>query len=151
MAATACNGYMGADDAADVTGDATADATGAATGTRTTGLTVGSIVIRVDDLRVQMAFWSEALDYTAREEPEEDWVVLQPRTGPGPNISLDLRRSEVHLPPRIHLDLYALDQTAEVERLLALGATRVEWNRPADADFVTLADPEGNRFDVVQV
>jgi predicted enzyme related to lactoylglutathione lyase len=56
----------------------------------------------------------------------------------------------VHLPPRIHLDLYAQDQPAEVERLVGLGATRVEWKRrPADADYVILADPEGNRFCVV--
>ena len=33
---------------------------------------------------------------------------------------------------------------------MALGATRVEWaNRPEDADYVILADPEGNRFCVV--
>jgi predicted enzyme related to lactoylglutathione lyase len=115
------------------------------------GLSVGSIVIRVDDLIKQMTFWSQALHYTHREEPEEDWVVLRPRFGTGPNISLDRRHSEVHLPPRIHLDLYARDQEAEVERLLALGATQIEWDRPPDSDFVTLADPEGNRFDVVQV
>jgi hypothetical protein len=37
-----------------------------------------------------------------------------------------------------------------VDRLLALGATRVERNRrPADADYVILADPEGNRFCVI--
>ena len=37
-----------------------------------------------------------------------------------------------------------------MQRLLALGATRVEWSkRPADADYVILADPEGNRFCVV--
>jgi hypothetical protein len=53
--------------------------------------------------------------------------------------------------PRIHLDLYAEDQRAEVERLLALGATEVRWDgRPPDADYVILADPEGNRFCVVE-
>ncbi len=58
--------------------------------------------------------------------------------------------SEVHIPPRIHLDLYAEDQAAEVERLLALGATEVHWDkRPPDADYVILADPEGNRFCVI--
>ena len=37
-----------------------------------------------------------------------------------------------------------------MERLLRLGASRVEWSkRPADADYVILADPEGNRFCVV--
>ncbi len=36
-----------------------------------------------------------------------------------------------------------------VERLLALGASRVDWAPPAGADFVVLADPEGNRFCVI--
>jgi uncharacterized protein YbjT (DUF2867 family) len=39
-----------------------------------------------------------------------------------------------------------------VERLRALGATEVHWDkRPPDADYVILADPEGNRFCVVDV
>ena len=41
------------------------------------------------------------------------------------------------------------EQLAEVERLISLGATRVEWTYPADADFVVLADPDGNLFCVV--
>jgi hypothetical protein len=50
----------------------------------------------------------------------------------------------------VHLDLYAQDQTAEVERLIGLGATRFpERDRPADADYVMLCDPDGNRFCVV--
>ena len=115
-------------------------------------LRVGSIVIRVDDLKRQTAFWSAALQYIPREEPtaDTDFVLLRPRDGIGPNVSLDLNRSEAHLPPRIHLDLYADDQTAEVKRLLALGATEVHWDRrPADADYIILADPEGNRFCVI--
>ena len=39
-----------------------------------------------------------------------------------------------------------------MERLLSLGATEVHWDkRPPDADYVNLADPEGNRFCVVDV
>ena len=54
------------------------------------------------------------------------------------------------MPPRLHLDLYADDQAAEVQRLLALGAEEVHWDkRPPNADYVILADPEGNRFCVV--
>ncbi len=50
----------------------------------------------------------------------------------------------------MHLDLYASDQEAEVERLLGLGAERVEWDLyPSDPDFVVLADPDGNRFCVI--
>lgn len=116
-------------------------------------VTIGSIVIRVDDLERQTAFWSAALDYVPRG-PErgdnESFVLLRPRSGTGPNVSLDRVRSALQTPPRIHLDLYTDDQAGEVERLKALGATDVAWDRkPADADFVILADPEGNRFCVI--
>ncbi len=94
-------------------------------------LRVGSVVIRVDDLRRQAEFWSAALDYIPRQSPPEadDFVLLRPRDGVGPNVSLDRVRSSVQIPPRIHLDLYAEDQAAEVHRLLALGATEVHWDK----------------------
>ena len=111
---------------------------------------VGSIVIRVDDLALQKAFWAAALDYVPRATDADDFVLLRPRSGAGPNISLDRVPAKVQIPPRIHLDLYAEDQAAEVARLIGLGATEVHWDkRPPDADYVILADPEGNRFCVI--
>jgi len=111
---------------------------------------VGSIVLRVDDLARQTQFWTAALDYVPREETSDDFVLLRPRSGVGPNVSLDRHDSTLQVPPRIHLDLYAEDQAGEVRRLIALGATAVHWDkRPPDADYVILADPEGNRFCVV--
>lgn len=113
---------------------------------------VGSIVIRVDDLRVQAEFWAAALNYVPREPQGDDFVLLMPRDGNGPNVSLDRVRSELQIPPRIHLDLYTEDQAGEVRRLIALGATEIHWSkRPANADYVILADPEGNRFCVVDL
>jgi predicted enzyme related to lactoylglutathione lyase len=113
-------------------------------------ITIGSIVIRVDDLPKQKAFWTAALDYVPREGDEDDFALLRPRSGSGPNVSLDRVRSTVQVPPRIHLDLYADDQPAEIRRLVGLGATEVHWDkRPPDADYVILADPEGNRFCVI--
>ena len=67
---------------------------------------VGSIVLRVDNLPRQTEFWSAALDYVARPDDGDDFVLLRPRTGGGPNLSLDRVRSILELPPRIHLDLY---------------------------------------------
>ena len=111
---------------------------------------VGSIVLRVDDLPRQVAFWTAALDYVPREEDSDDFALLRPRDGIGPNLSLDQVRSQLQVPPRIHLDLYTDDQAGEVRRLIALGATEVHWSkRPPDADYVILADPEGNRFCVI--
>jgi len=113
-------------------------------------LRIGSVVLRVDDLGRQAEFWCAALDYVPRDEAREDFVLLRPRDGSGPSLSLDLHRAGHRNPPRIHLDLYTEDQAAEVQRLLALGATEVHWaQRPADADYVILADPEGNRFCVI--
>ena len=115
-------------------------------------LRIGSIVLRVDDLQRQAEFWEAALDYSRREGDSEDFVLLRPRDGAGPNLSLDRVRSELKIPPRLHLDLYTDDQAGEVERLLALGATEIHWDkRPPDADYVILADPEGNRFCVVDI
>ena len=107
----------------------------------------------MDDLERQAAFWSAALDYVPRgpERGDDDsFVLLRPRDGRGPNVSLDRVRSALQIPPRIHLDLYTDDQAGEVERLIGLGASEVAWDRkPADADFVILADPEGNRLCVI--
>jgi predicted enzyme related to lactoylglutathione lyase len=115
-------------------------------------LSVGSIVIRVDDLELQTAFWEAALGYIRREQTSDDFMLLRPKDGVGPNVSLDQVRSTVQIPPRIHLDLYTEDQAGEVERLKSLGAAEVHWDkRPADADYVIMADPEGNRFCVVDV
>jgi len=115
-------------------------------------LSIGSIVIRVDDVQRQVAFWSAALDYDARVTDEGDFAILHPKDGHGPNVSLDRVRSNLQIPPRIHLDLYTEDQPAEVDRLKSLGATEIHWDkRPADADYVIMADPEGNRFCVVDI
>jgi catechol 2,3-dioxygenase-like lactoylglutathione lyase family enzyme len=111
---------------------------------------VGSIVIRVDDLEGEKAFWSAALDYVPREEDDDTFALLRPRDGNGPNMSLDRWPTPVYVPPKIHLDLYTDDQAGEVARLVELGATEVRWDRkPPEADYVILADPEGNRFCVI--
>ena len=113
-------------------------------------LVVGSVVIGVSNLAAQIDFWSKTLGYAVREPVDVDFALLHARDGSGPNLSLDAHPSERALPPRIHLDLYATDQAAEVARLCELGAQEVSWDRrPPDADYLILEDPEGNRFCVV--
>ncbi|WP_371581859.1 VOC family protein [Streptomyces sp. NBC_01314] len=116
-------------------------------------LRIGSVVLGASDVRRAAVFWTEALGYVPREEPEDDWVVLVHPQGTGAQISLGRSETPSQERPRVHLDLYAgdaEDQAAEVERLLGLGARRVDWDDyPEDADFVVLADTEGNRFCVI--
>jgi predicted enzyme related to lactoylglutathione lyase len=108
-------------------------------------LSIGSVVWGVRDLARAQEFWSAALDLQPREDADDDWVLLVPREGDGVRLALQVVSSEKAR--RHHLDLYADDREAEAERLIALGATRVEgWNYEADADYVLLEDTEGNRF-----
>ncbi len=109
---------------------------------------IGSIVWGVRDIPRAVEFWSEALDYTLKREPDVDWAMLAPREGEGIQLSLKLVTSPS--PHRHHLDLFADDQQAEVQRLIELGASRADWEYEEDADYVVLHDPDGNAFCVVQ-
>jgi len=53
---------------------------------------------------------------------------------------------------RVHLDLTtgADDRDAEIERLLGLGALRVDIGQTGAESWTVLADPEGNEFCVVR-
>ena len=118
-------------------------------------LTFGTVVLTVEDIDRAGAFWRAALGYVNRLEPSDDWVVLEAPNNedgnaPGASIALSVTGYPQHYPPRIHLDLYADDQAAEVERLLGIGAREVDWDDyPEDADWIVLEDTEGNRFCVV--
>ncbi|MFW3475794.1 VOC family protein [Streptomyces microflavus] len=111
---------------------------------------IGTVVMGASDVARAAAFWKAALTYTEREPGTDDWVVLVPVEGPGVGVSLGRSTSPVQEVPRVHLDLYSDTQEAEVGRLVALGAERVAWDLyPPDADFVVLANTEGNRFCVI--
>jgi hypothetical protein len=120
-------------------------------GIRMSDLAIGSIVWGVRDLQAGMHFWMAALDYVPREEPSDDWVVLIPRSGSGAQLALMEVKAEAAKRRRHHLDLYTPDQPGEVARLLELGAEPVpDWQYEPDADYVVLADPDGNYFCVAQ-
>ena len=117
-------------------------------------LSIGTTVLTVEDIQRAGDFWRAALGYVNRGEPG-DWLILDPPgkkhwSAPGASLALSVTGYPHHYPPRIHLDLYAEDQTAEVARLLELGAREVDWDHyPDDADWIVLEDTEGNRFCVV--
>jgi len=105
---------------------------------------IDTVVINATDARRAAQFWGKALGYIPRSEGS---FTLVPENGDGPAVNLDET-------DRAHLDLRvanAAEQQAEVERLIALGARRVEWEYPDGANFVVLADTEGNVFCVVDV
>ena len=112
-------------------------------------------MLGVDDVDRAVAFWSEVLGYEAIRFPDADdgFTILRPPSGEGTRVALQRSETPAEAHPRVHLDLLvedAAEQRSEVERLVGLGAVRVDWDSyPDDPDFVVLADPDGNRFCVV--
>lgn len=120
-------------------------------------LTVGVVVLGVTDVPRATEFWTRALDYEVRSDGFGGWpTVLQPSAGTaGTRIALQASETPLRHNPRLHLDLHVADaaeQAAEAARLVSLGAQRIEWDSyPDDPDFVVLADPDGNRFCIVDL
>jgi len=119
-------------------------------------LALGVIVIGVSDVERAARFWSAALGYQRRQDGFGGWAtVLMPTDGRGTPLALQTSRTPPAEHPRMHLDLHVADvneQGTEASRLIALGATRVQWDSyPDDPDFVVLADPDGNRFCIVDL
>ena len=109
---------------------------------------VGSVVIDCNNFETMFAFWREALRYEAGYK-DVDFVILKDPEGKNVNVSI----SQVPEPRvgknRLHLDLYAEDQQAEVDRLLKLGAKLHPRVPEEGEDFIVLEDPEGNLFCVI--
>jgi predicted enzyme related to lactoylglutathione lyase len=109
-------------------------------------------VIDCDDLDRAAAFWSAALD--AIEEPlsERSRPIYRRLRLPDADIRVLLQRTDDKKmsKERMHLDLETDDVDAEVERLVALGATRWSHQSERGYDFWVLRDPWGNEFCVLQ-
>jgi len=99
-------------------------------------------------------FWAEVLGWVIVED-DDDEIALQPPAGsPEAGVVPDILFLRVPedkaAKNRLHLDLRPDNQAAEVARLEALGATRVDIGQGGDVTWVVMADPEGNEFCVLR-
>jgi hypothetical protein len=90
-----------------------------------------------------------------RTHDTPDEVVLEPPEGSRedgvvPDLLFLRVPEDKVVKNRIHYDVRPDDQAAEVARIEALGATRVDVGQGADVTWVVLADPEGNEFCVLR-
>jgi hypothetical protein len=112
------------------------------------------LVIDALNPATQARFWAAALGWRVTYENENESVVEPPAGSAEENVAPDLLfvRSveQKEHKNRLHLDLRPLDQQAEVDRLVALGARRIDIGQPPTASWVVLADPEGNEFCVLR-
>jgi hypothetical protein len=100
------------------------------------------------------SFWEAALGWRRTFDEDDQVCIEPPESSPEDGVAPDILFLKVPegkaVKNRLHLDLRPKDQAAEVARLEALGARRVDVGQGADTTWVVLADPEGNEFDVLR-
>lgn len=117
-------------------------------------LRIQCLCIDAVDPQPVAAFWQAALGWR-RTYDSPDEIVLEPPAGsPEDGVVPDLLVLRVPerktIKNRLHLDLRPVDQQAEVDRLIGLGARRVDIGQGDDKAWAVLADPDGNEFCVLR-
>ncbi len=109
------------------------------------------IVIDTHDLPGLARFWTQALGWRVLSERDQEIVIGPDVTAPVGICFMPVTDAKT-VKNRVHLDLTtsAADRDAEIERLLALGARRVDIGQTGQESWTVLADPEGNEFCVVR-
>ncbi|ONH28652.1 VOC family protein [Pseudofrankia asymbiotica] len=108
------------------------------------------LVIDCTDPAPVAGFWADVLGVRAEPDQDGDWIVVSPDS----SVKLLFERvpEAKTIKNRLHLDLSPSspdEQRTEVERLLALGATRADVGQTGEESWVVLADPAGNEFCVL--
>jgi hypothetical protein len=106
-------------------------------------------VIAIDAIQPQMIadFWCSVLDWQVVDQ-DAVGITIAASDRSWPMIDVFAVPEGKTVKNRLHLDLRAdgVSTSQELERLLTLGARRVDVGQPSDASWVVLADPEGNEF-----
>jgi predicted enzyme related to lactoylglutathione lyase len=108
---------------------------------------VAAIVTDCRDPAAQARFWSQAAGWTVCYQGD-DFAGLRSPAGTGPFLEFLQVPDAKRVKNRLHPDLAPEktdDRDAELARLLAAGATRVDVGQ-GEVTWAVLADPEGNEF-----
>lgn len=116
-------------------------------------LSIAQIVIDCHDARSLSVFWSKVLQHPVDEGAAEFFASIGLRTpGPGPALMFIKVPEPRQVKNRVHLDLIDPtgegDWTAEVQRVIGLGAVQLAEHKEFGTHWVTLRDPESNEFDI---
>jgi Glyoxalase-like domain len=117
------------------------------------------LIVDAHDTRALAEFWCGVLGYLITEEKDSvveiaDWepsmeeIVRAPAP---PTIVFVPVPDDKTVKNRLHIDVSPIDRepAEEVERLIALGARRVDIGQ-GDVPWTVMADPEGNEFCVLR-
>ena len=113
--------------------------------TSPTPITLTHLTFDCGDAEKLAGFWAAVLDQPVGDGASPEYAVLAGEPG---WMFLQVPEAKT-VKNRVHPDLTATDLPAAVERLTGLGATHLADHTEEGTTWATLADPEGNEFDVV--
>ncbi|MEU3248082.1 MULTISPECIES: VOC family protein [unclassified Streptomyces] len=102
------------------------------------------VIVHAEDPVALGQWWADALGWVVVHSSDDEFEI---RSAPDRLPGLEFVRLEEtkKSKSRLHLDFRPDDQEAEVARMEALGAQRVDIGQ-GEQSWVVLADPEGNEF-----
>lgn len=107
------------------------------------GLKVAMVTMDTTDVERLSTWWAQQLGLEVAPDASEWFAML---TGDGVAIGVQKVNDPTPGKNRIHLDLTAEDPAAEVQRLIAAGASLIGERAVEGFAWTTLADPDGNEF-----
>src|SRR3954447_21471846 len=114
------------------------------------GAVLREIVVDCNDPRKVAEFWGQVLGWEVQSQRDYFW--MSESGAPFPDLVLVFGQvpEPKTVKDRIHIDVSPIgcDRDDEVERLIGLGATRIDIGQ-GKVPWVVLADPEGHEFCVL--
>jgi predicted enzyme related to lactoylglutathione lyase len=103
------------------------------------------IVIDCEEIETLYEFWAAALGYR-KIGIKDNYGLLLPEDTTHPPVLIQRVPEPKTAKTRVHFDIRVDDVEAKASALEAIGARRIDVGQPADANFIPMADPEGNEF-----
>ena len=127
------------------------DASGVPADTDSTPVRLHHIVVDAHDLPGLARFWTQGLGWKVLSEREREIVIGTDKDAPTGMCFMPVTDPKT-VKNCVHLDLTssAQDREQEIERLLALGARRVDIGQTGAESWTVLADPEVNEFCLIR-
>src|SRR5262249_6675260 len=113
-------------------------------------ITLENIVFDCANANELAAFWAAVLSAEVDADGNQFFATVNRTADSPPLMSVQVPEPR-NGKNRLHIDLATADWSAEIDRLVGLGAKRLDEHDEYGTHWVTLADPEGNVFDLAKV
>ena len=119
-------------------------------------LRIQCLTIDCKNPRALAEFWAKVLGWEVTHENVNESYLERTVNGEispdYPDILFLRTNDEKVIKNRLHLDLRPNNQEKEVNRVLSLGAKKIEIGQSSDSSttWVVMADPEGNEFCILR-